>query len=202
MNRSLTTRAQELARLFGVGLPVEELLAQQGHLLVEALVARPAPRLAAAFFVLPVRGDAEVRRAVHLGRADLDLQRLAGRPDDFCVQGLVAVGLRFGDVVVEAARHGHPDLVDDAQRVVAVGDGGDDHAQGDQVVDLAQVQCPASASCCRWSTGAWGGPGTRPGCLPRARRCLAGSRSPSRCPFRAAPASCPASASDRCRRRD
>ena len=52
------------------------------------------------------------------------------------MQGLVAVGLGPGDVVLEPARHGLPQRVDDAQHRVAVLLGVDEHAHGDQVVDL------------------------------------------------------------------
>ena len=95
---------------------------------------------AAAFFVLPVGGNPKIRRAVHLGRADLDFQRLAGRPDDFGVQGLVAVGLRFGNIIVEPPRQRHPDLMDDAEGMITVGDSRHDDPQGDQIVNLAEIQ--------------------------------------------------------------
>ena len=51
---------------------------------------------------------AELRDAVHLMRADLDLDRLTGVRDDRRVERLVAVRLRHRDVVLEAARHRLP----------------------------------------------------------------------------------------------
>ena len=85
-------------------------------------------------------GNAEVGGPVHLGCADLDLQRVTVRPGDFCMQGLVAVGLRFGNVVVKPSGKRHPDLVDDAEGMVAVGDCRDNHAQGNQIVNFADVE--------------------------------------------------------------
>src|SRR4051812_18323683 len=46
------------------------------------------------FLVAPVRRDAIVRGAVHLARADLDLEQLAAGPEYGRVQRLVSVGLR------------------------------------------------------------------------------------------------------------
>ena len=59
--------------------------------------------------------------------------------DDRGVQRLVGVGTRHGDEVLETSRHRRPRLVDDAQRGIAVADGGRDHAQCDDVVDLLEL---------------------------------------------------------------
>ena len=82
--------------------------------------------------------------AVHLARADLDLERAALRPDHGRVQGAVAVELRHRDVVLEAAGHRLPERVDEAERAVAVarplvGAALADDAHGRQVVDLVEL---------------------------------------------------------------
>ena len=85
--------------------------------------------------------NAKVSGPVHFSRANLDFKRLTVRPDDFCMQRLVAVRLRFGNIVVEASRQRHPDLMDNAKSMIAVGDSRDNHAQGNQIVDLAEIKC-------------------------------------------------------------
>ena len=54
------------------------------------------------------------------------------------VQALVAVGLGHGDVVLEPALDGHPELVHEAEQLVALAGGLAQHAQAQQVVDLLQ----------------------------------------------------------------
>ena len=90
----------ELAGVLGLGLPVHDLPKP-----LQLLVLSVGP-LASAPLVLvhPVRRDAVLSGLVHVVRADLDLERLALRPDDRRVERLVHVGLRHGDVVLEAAR--------------------------------------------------------------------------------------------------
>ena len=89
-----------------------------------------------ALLVAPVRRDAEVRRAVHVARADLDLVQLLARAEHRRVQRLVAVRLRLRDVVLDALLHRRPPVVDHAERVVAVRHRVDEHADREQVVDL------------------------------------------------------------------
>ena len=59
-----------------------------------------------ALLVLPVGGDAVLRGVVHLPGADLHLEGDALPADDGGVEGLVAVGLGGGDIVLEPAQHG------------------------------------------------------------------------------------------------
>ena len=70
--------------------------------------------------VAPVGGDADVGDAIHVGRADLHLERPTVRPDDGGVQRLVLVLLGVGDVVVEFAGDGPPEGVHHAERRIAV----------------------------------------------------------------------------------
>ena len=86
--------------------------------------------------VAPVRRDAEVRGAMHVARANLHFIQLPPRPEHRRVQRLVSVRLRLRDVVLDALLHRRPAVVDDAERVIAVGHGVDEHADGEEVVDL------------------------------------------------------------------
>ena len=112
-------------------LPLEQ-AAQPRQLLVEA-------RVLATFLVSPVGGDAELGDTVHLVGADLDLDGLAGMRDDGRVQGLIAVRLGHGDVVLEPAWHRLPQRVHDPQHPVAVTHRLDLDPDRGEVVDLAEV---------------------------------------------------------------
>src|SRR5438094_4848783 len=114
-------------------LPVDQ-LPQPGKPLVHLSIV-----LAAAFLVRPVRCHSPLGGAMHLLGANLDFHRLAAVADHGRVQRLIAVGLWHGDVILEAARDGLPERVDDAQRAVAIFDrvGGD--SDGRHVVDLIKV---------------------------------------------------------------
>jgi len=59
---------EELVALLEIGLQIEQ-LPQPTHLVVQL-------RVGALLLILPVRGDAVLGRAMHLGGADLDLHRL------------------------------------------------------------------------------------------------------------------------------
>ena len=110
-----------LLRLEQLTDPCERLLAR---LLIQTLL------------VLPVRRYAVFRHLVHLGRADLDLERDAGAADDGRVERLVAVRLRGGDIVLEAARDGLVEVVHIAEHVIAVRHGIHDDAHRADVVDF------------------------------------------------------------------
>ena len=88
--------------------------------------------------VEPVGGDAGFGDAVHLGRADLELDAAAVRADHGGVQRLVAVLLGDGDEVLEAAGVGLEGAVDGAQCQVAGGQVGHDQAHAEEVVDLGE----------------------------------------------------------------
>ncbi|GAF99493.1 unnamed protein product, partial [marine sediment metagenome] len=60
-------------------------------------------------------GDAVFGAAVHLIGANLHLQGPRVQAEDSGVEGLVHALLRVGDVIVEGAREGTPQSVDDAQ---------------------------------------------------------------------------------------
>ena len=86
-----------------------------------------------------MRRDSELRDAMHVLGADLDLDRLACVRDHRRVQRLVAVGLGHRHVVLEPSWHGLPERVDDAEHPVAVANAFNLDADGRQVVDLGEV---------------------------------------------------------------
>ena len=122
----------ELGRVGDVELPLHE-LADPGQLGVVGAVA------ARALLVAPVSGDAELADTVHVVGPDLHLERLAVDGHDGGVEALVHVVLGHRDVVVELPGDGPPERVDDAERGVALAHVGDEHAQGVDVVDLAEL---------------------------------------------------------------
>ncbi len=83
-----------------------------------------------------MRGDAELRRPVHLVCSNLDLVKTAARTEDRRVQGAVHVGLGRRDVVVESLGQRCPLVVNHSQRMVAVLDGLYLHPDRHQVIDL------------------------------------------------------------------
>ncbi len=113
---------QELLRVGDLALPVDELPQP-----LEAGVVGVGAE--AALLVLPVRRDAALGDQVHLARADLDLEGLARFAHDRRVQRLVEVGLGHRDVVLDPPGHGPPELVDHAERLVAVARLRDDDAE-------------------------------------------------------------------------
>ena len=83
-----------------------------------------------------MRCHAEVGSPVHLPGADLDLDWLPARPDYLRVQRLVHVRPRLRDVVREEAGDRKPELVHDAEHVIALGHGRHDDPDRHQVEDL------------------------------------------------------------------
>ena len=134
-------RLQELARVGGLPLPVQQ-LAHPGHLVDLDRGLAAAAVAALGLLVAPVRGDAVLRGAVHLAGADLHLQRLALRADHRGVQRLVDAEAGLGDVVLEPAGHRLPQRVHHAHRRVAVPHLVDQDAHAHQVVDVVEVAAP------------------------------------------------------------
>ena len=93
-----------------------------------------------AGLVHPVRGDAGLRHALHVLGADLYLDGAAVGAEQHRVQGLVAVGLGDGDVVLEAPRHGLVDVVHHAQHAVAGVHLVDHDAETVHVGDLVEAE--------------------------------------------------------------
>ena len=131
---SVEVDLQPLHELPGVGHVLQPL-----HHLTQPREVGGVARLLAAFLVAPVRGDAELRRAVHVARPDLDLERLAPGPDDRRVQRLVHVRLGHGDVVLEPAGDGTPEGMHRAERGVGIAEALHLDPHADQVVDLVEL---------------------------------------------------------------
>ena len=86
-----------------------------------------------------MRRDAVLSLSVHLIRADLELHRLAERPDHRGVQRLIHRELRHRDVILEPAGYRVPSRVDDAESRVAIANGIDQYTDPDEVVDVIKV---------------------------------------------------------------
>ncbi len=117
----------ELRRVGDLGLPVDDAVQP-----VDVAGRR-------VVLVGEVGGDAPLGPLVHLARADLDLDRLAGRTDDRGVQALVEVELGHRDVVLEPTDDGSPPTVDAAERGVAILDRVDDDPHRDEVEDVVEL---------------------------------------------------------------
>src|SRR5206468_5253931 len=108
-------RVDELLRpAYDILLPVHQ-LAQPGDFGIELGV------LANALLISPVRGYAVLRDPMHLAGADLDLERFAVEAENGSVERLVEALLWARDVVVELAWQRVPQLVNDAQGLIALG---------------------------------------------------------------------------------
>ena len=92
-----------------------------------------------ALLILPVGGYSVFRRLVHLPRSYLHLEGYALSADDGGVQGLIHIGLRRSDIVLEAARDRLIHIVDAAEHVIALRDIVDYHAEGVDVHDLGEL---------------------------------------------------------------
>src|SRR5579872_5549222 len=121
----------ELAGVAHIALPFDQLPEPGDALIVVG-------RAAAAFFVLPVRCDALLGDPVHLVGANLDFEMAPFGAHDGRVQGLIEIGPRNGDKVLDPAGYGMPLVVNDAESRVAVLDGIRNDAHGKKVVDLVQ----------------------------------------------------------------
>ncbi|OIQ80927.1 hypothetical protein GALL_373060 [mine drainage metagenome] len=86
-----------------------------------------------------MRRDAVLGAAVHVVGADLDLDRLAARPDHRGVQGLVEVELRHRDVVLEPARDRVPSRVQGTEGGVAVTHAVHEDPDPDEIIDVCEV---------------------------------------------------------------
>ena len=124
-------RGKKFAGLLQFLRPLDQ-LAHPGDALVIVRGNRPA------VLIFPVCRDAFFGDAVHILRADLDFERLAA-VNHSGVQRLVQIRPRHGDVVLEAAGHGAPDVVNDAKRGIAIALRIRDDANGEKIVNLIQA---------------------------------------------------------------
>ena len=127
---------QVVEEVGGVGILLA--LQQAAHPGIALLL--PVAHGGIAHLVFPVGGHAVFGGAVHLPGADLHLEGDALRADDRGMDGLIHIGLGRGNIVLETPRHRLEHIVDDAQHVVAVGNGIHDHAEGAQVENTVDIQ--------------------------------------------------------------
>ena len=99
-----------------------------------------APGRAMAGFVQPMGGDAGLCHMIHFVGPDLHFEGHAKGSKQDRVQGLVAVGLGYRDVILEGPRHRFVQTVDHAQRAITGIDRVDDDAKRIDIVHLGQVQ--------------------------------------------------------------
>src|SRR5216683_8026030 len=88
-----------------------------------------------AVLVFPVSRNSFFRDAMHFLGAYLHFEWLASM-DDGGMERLIKIGPRHGDVILEAARHWAPDMMDDAEGRVTTTFGIGDDADGEQIVNL------------------------------------------------------------------
>ena len=93
-----------------------------------------------AALVSPVRRHAQLGAVVHVHGPDLDLDRLTFGADDDGVDGLIAVGLRRGDVVLVAPHPMGIGRVQRAQRGVTIANVFNDDTEGHDIGQLAQIE--------------------------------------------------------------
>ena len=79
---------------------------------------------------------------MHLIGANLHFEAVAKGPNHRRVQRLIHVGLRYGDVVFKATWQRLPERVDKPQRLVTGGHRLHDQSEGDDIVDLIELDAP------------------------------------------------------------
>ena len=83
-------------------------------------------------------GDAFFRDAMHLLGANLHFERLA-TVNDCGVQRLIEIRPRHGDVILEAAGNGSPNVVDHAERGVTIAFRVGNDANSEKIVNLFEA---------------------------------------------------------------
>ena len=104
------------------------------------LVAGAQHGAALTHLVFPVGGNAVFSRVMHLPGADLHLEGDARAADNGGVDALIHIGLGGGDIVLETPGNRLEHIVNDAEHVVTVRDRVNDHAEGAEIEDAADVQ--------------------------------------------------------------
>ncbi len=122
---------EKLARIAGLLLDFHQPLQPLECALLHADVAG---------LVQPVRRDAIFSHPMHVFRANLHLDQHAKRSEDDRVQGLISVGLRDGDVILEAPRDRLVEVVDDAENAVTRVHAVDYDTERQQIIHLLKGQ--------------------------------------------------------------
>ena len=126
-------RFDEFPRIAQFLMPFQQ-LPHPRQFLVKALT-----RSLGALLVLPVSSDAHLGDMVHFIRPDLDLQRFPLNADYGRVQGLIHVGFRYGDKILEPVGNRLPQGVDHSQRSIAFLERIDQDPYRRQIVNLTEL---------------------------------------------------------------
>ena len=121
---------QTVDKVLGIGILL--VLQQTANPLVSLLVTFTLT----ALLIFPVGGDTVLGNGVHIVGANLHLKGNTVITDDRGVQTLVHIGLRGGDIVLEASQNGAVQVMDNTEDIIAVGNAVDQHTEGEQVIDL------------------------------------------------------------------
>ena len=120
---------EELLRIAGVALHLQQVL--------QPIIGQRLRRAAlAGGLVEPVGGDTGLGDPLHVVGADLHLDRGAVGTEQDRVQGLVAIGLGNGDVVLELARYRFVQVVHLSEHAIAGIDTVDGDAEGKHVDEI------------------------------------------------------------------
>ena len=87
-----------------------------------------------------MRGYTQLSAFVHLRGADLHFKHAAFGANKGSVQGLIAVGLGIGDVVVKFGENRLPQIMNDAEHAVTFFFAGDFHPHRAHIIDLRKFQ--------------------------------------------------------------
>ncbi len=88
--------------------------------------------------VVAVFGNTLTGHRIHVLRTDLDFNGHALGAEEHRMQGLIAVGLGDGDVILETARHRLVEVVHGTEDAVTVVDAFGDHAEGEHIHDVGK----------------------------------------------------------------
>ena len=124
----------ELQRITGALLHFQQTL----HPLPGPGVA-PVDRGAICRFIEPMSGNAVIGHFFHVTGANLDFYGHPVHAHQHGVQGLVAIGLGYGDIVLELTGHRFIQAVDAAKHAITGVDGIDDDPEGKDVHDFRQA---------------------------------------------------------------
>ena len=138
---------QPIAQHLAAKLLDERVVVERRLALLQQAAKPLEPRFAAQprflfDFVAPVCGSAKPGLAVHLGGADLKLDRLVrqvGQGIKADVQRAVSIGLGIRDIVVKGSRNRAKTRVQQLEYALAFCLRGHDHAQADPIQDRFQL---------------------------------------------------------------
>ena len=89
-------------------------------------------------FVFPMCRDAVAGHGFHFGGANLHFDYHAVHAYQYGVKGLIAIGFRNSDVILEFPGHRLENIVNDSQGAVAIIDAVNDQAKGKDIHNVAK----------------------------------------------------------------